>query len=238
MCVILICPPNARPSLETLRDCERANPHGAGLAWREGSQVFWIKTNDVEEIHRLAQAKHGEIVIHFRIASVGGICNDLRHPFPVTPEAGLDHAGSTQAVLFQNGTWGGWREALEIANLDGHATPAGRMSDARAAAWLCSIYGPTFVENCGSSRWVFYGTKETALYGQWFKRGGLRFSNLYWVREPTRAPKPVTKPVCKPLPTPPPSQSGWDRELELWNMKPTRSYWEIVGARKPVRKHH
>ncbi len=125
MCVILVCATNVRPSLETLRQCWDANPHGAGIAWREGGEVRWVKTNDVAEIHRLAEAKRGEIVIHFRISSVGGVCDELRHPFPVSKRAGLAAKGTAKAVLFQNGTWGAYDRALEFARSEGHDLPEG-----------------------------------------------------------------------------------------------------------------
>ena len=53
-----------------------------------------------------------EIVIHFRWASVGGVDADLCHPFPVTRKAETDLFGTAEAVLFHNGTWGAYDEAL------------------------------------------------------------------------------------------------------------------------------
>ena len=105
MCVILIDPPKVRPSIQVLEACAYANPHGAGIAWREDGWVRYEKTDSVAKIHALARAARGEIVIHFRVASVGGIHPELRHPFPVTSRAGLCDSGSAKAVLFQNGTW-------------------------------------------------------------------------------------------------------------------------------------
>ena len=101
LCVIIICPPKIRPDLDTLCLCAKANPHGNGIAWREGGEVRWRKTDDVEEIHQLACMKSGEVVIHFRIASVGDVCPELRHPFPVSKRAGLAATGSAKAWLFQ-----------------------------------------------------------------------------------------------------------------------------------------
>ena len=53
-----------------------------------------------------------EIVIHFRIASVGEVTPKLCHPFPVTACATTRFSGHARAVLFHNGTWGDWRETL------------------------------------------------------------------------------------------------------------------------------
>ena len=180
MCVILIAPPKARPELSTLEACARANPHGGGIAWRAGGLVHYRKTDDVGEIHDLAHRAKGEIVIHFRIASIGGVCPELRHPFPVTTRAALSDAGTAKAVLFQNGTWSDWRHAVAEAEAEGHKPPVGRMSDARAAAWLTHIHGDDFLAELEPSRWVLYGSKETTVLGRWHQRGRFQFSNLHW----------------------------------------------------------
>src|SRR5262245_7624747 len=141
MCCIIVCPPKLRPTYQTLYAVAQANPHGGGIAWREAEAVQYLKTDDVAEIYRIAHRAKGEVVIHFRIASVGGVCPELRHPFPVTRRVSLRDRGSAPAVLFQNGTWGGWERAIAEAGVDGQAPPTGKMSDARAAAWLCHVRG-------------------------------------------------------------------------------------------------
>jgi predicted glutamine amidotransferase len=106
MCVILVSPgPKARPTRPILDACHEANPHGAGLAWREGRRVRWMKNLDVDDAHALLAELTGEVVIHFRWASVGGVDADLCHPFPVTATAKTDLFGNADAVLFHNGTW-------------------------------------------------------------------------------------------------------------------------------------
>ena len=210
MCVILICPKDIRPLIETLALCQRANPHGGGIAWRNNGAVEWLKTNSVAEMDRLAHQADGEIVIHFRVASVGGVCNALRHPFPVSRRAGLSARGQTRAVLFHNGTWGGYGQALRQAADEGYAIPGGRMSDTRAAAFLCSIYGRGFLKKCSPSRWVYFSTRGTARYGQWYRREGIYFSNLFWM--PPAAPDGGTG-----------HQSEAAREL--WDLRGTEDYW-------------
>lgn len=242
MCVVLIIPKDVRPSIETLRLCERANPHGGGIAWRNAGAVEWLKSNDVNEIDKLARKMKGELIIHFRIASVGGVCNELRHPFPVTRNARLDDRGRTGAVLFQNGTWGGYREALAFAASDGHKAPKGEMSDTRAAAFLVSIYGHKFLEKIGGwSRWVYFTAKETVRVGDWYVRDGIYFSNLYWLPPPPPKYTPPQRrklkqsdfyvdekeettgiPACTP--------KGDDEARELWDMGNIEGYWDKIHA--------
>ncbi len=193
MCVILICPPKVRPSRRLLELCELGNPHGAGIAWREAGMVHWFKTDTLDQIELLARRKAGEIVIHFRIASVGGVTPALRHPFPVSPRAGLATAGSARTVLFQNGTWLGWQEALERAGKAGLEIPGGEWSDTRAAALLA--HGTTAAERAeffgqvaSPSRWVWFAARGTETFGQWHEAEGIRFSNLNWKPLPREAP--------------------------------------------------
>src|SRR5438067_9361417 len=87
MCVILVCPPKLRPSDEILRACHESNPHGAGVAWREHNRVYWRKNLKVGQVARLIREVNGEVVIHFRWASVGGVNPQLCHPFPVSRTA-------------------------------------------------------------------------------------------------------------------------------------------------------
>jgi hypothetical protein len=258
MCVIAICPEKVRPDLNTVQACWDANPHGAGMAWREKGEVHWLKSNDVSEIFRTANAKKGEVVLHFRIASIGRVCPELRHPFPVSKRAGLHDRGIAKAVLFQNGTWGAYREALEFAKGEGHKLPDGEMSDARAAAFLCSIYGPEFLQRAGHSRWVFFGSRSTSIFGDWTTVGRIKYSNTYWRTqadwhrstfkdesededsgEPELCSNADRSP-CNPLPSKvAPGAPGYktkvERELELWDMSATASYWDIINRKKSRR---
>ena len=232
MCVVLVCPPKVRPSIETLMLCEKANPHGAGIAWRRNGAVEWTKSNDLAELHRTALKAKGEIVIHFRIASVGAVCNELRHPFPVTHGAHLDECGRSNAVLFQNGTWLSYREALQSAERHGHRIPDGPMSDTRAAAFLCSIYGRRFLEKCGHSRWVYYSAEQTSMFGQWYKRSGIYFSNLYWKPKEAEAPS-TPQNVSKAKPEGNSTAQRNSPHRELWDMSLIEDYWKKLETACP-----
>jgi hypothetical protein len=232
MCVILICPPKVRPDLATLEACADANPHGGGIAWREGGLVHYRKVDAPGEVHRLAAKAKGEVVIHFRIASVGGVQPELRHPFPVTSRAGLADHGTAKAVLFQNGTWGDWRGAVAKAVRDGHRELVGPMSDARAAAWLVHLYGPAYLDALQPSRWVLFATDETLALGDWIVRCGIRFSNLSWCGRHTGPP-----PHLQTCPSPPPSAGNGHPKprakpavVDLWGEH--RDYWSRLMPKR------
>ncbi len=242
MCVILIVPEGVTVPRSILEACAQANPHGAGIAWRSRGQVRYRKTDDLGEIARLAKETRGERVIHFRIASVGGVCRELRHPFPVTRRARIADEGSAAAVLFQNGTWFDWREAVAEAQERGHQLPEGPMSDARAAAWLTHIHGPEFVKGLAPSRWVLFGAKGTTVHGRWDTVGGIRFSNLCWRRGDSGTPPHLenvskgslrAKPTLVPARTQKPVTRKSDKPLSLGPVAPaSQDYWDIIAGRK------
>jgi hypothetical protein len=181
MCVILVCPEPVRPKPDVLYACHAANPHGAGVAWREAGRVRWRKNLGAGEVMTLIKQLAGEIVIHFRWASVGGVDRRLCHPFPVTAKAPLRLSGQADAVLFHNGTWPGYDAALE--RLEAHRKqplPTGPMSDTRAAALVTHCAGESVLERL-PGRWVWMSAGETRLFGPWEDWQGMRVSNTQFV---------------------------------------------------------
>jgi hypothetical protein len=86
MCVILVCPPNIRPSREVLSACAFANPDGAGFAWKCGpGSLAYEKGLEAEELPEALESvpASAELVIHFRLTSQGPTHPSLCHPFPV-----------------------------------------------------------------------------------------------------------------------------------------------------------
>jgi len=178
MCVILVSPDaGARPARDVLDACHAANPDGAGLAWRENRKVRWMKNLDVDDVEDLLAELDGEVVIHFRWASVGGVDADLCHPFPVACWAKTDLFGQAASVLFHNGTWAGYSAALRrLREVHGKRLPRGPMSDTRAAAVCVHHLGRAFLETL-PGRWVWMNAKTTRLYGPWSTHDGIHVSN-------------------------------------------------------------
>ena len=135
MCVILVCPADVRPDRRTLAACHEANPHGAGVAWREDGVVRWFKGLEPRELEPLIAGLSGEIVIHFRWASVGEVTPKLCHPFPITACATTRLSGHARAALFHNGTWCQWRETLRRMKYNMRGTPTGSPLSSRSPTW-------------------------------------------------------------------------------------------------------
>lgn len=101
----------------------------------------------------------GEIVIHFRWASVGEVTPELCHPFPVTSKATTRLSGQARAVLFHNGTWGQWRDTLR--RMPRHRSPDGLLSDTRVAASVVDLCGMDLLEGL-PGRWVVFDRDFTS----------------------------------------------------------------------------
>ena len=175
MCVILVCPANVRPDRATLDACHRANPHGAGVAWRDDGKARWFKGLEPGGIEPLIAGLTGEIVIHFRLASVGEVTPKLCHPFLITSCATTRLSGHARAVLFHNGTWSNWRDTLR--RMPHQRKPDGLLSDTRVAASLVDLCGMDVLARL-PGRWVFFDRDFTELFGDWRKWRGMKVSNL------------------------------------------------------------
>lgn len=178
MCVILVCPnEKKRPSQTLLEACHSINPHGAGVAWRERGLVRWMKNLEPDDLSLLIPELPGEIVIHFRFASVGGVDAELCHPFPTTRKAETDLFGAARSVVFQNGTWGEYTAALRRLSLrPGWKQPGGIINDTRTAALYVNAFGKSILSRL-PGRWVWMDGKDTHLYGTWSSFRGMKVSN-------------------------------------------------------------
>jgi hypothetical protein len=190
MCVILVCPATTRPDLATLEACHAANPHGAGVAWRHQGQVKWRKGLDVAQVAALLPALPGEVVIHFRWASVGEVCPELCHPFPVSRGVSTRLGGQARAVLFHNGTWSQWRHTLRMMPQERLQGP---LSDTRVAAALVDLCGMDSLDDL-PGRYVLFDRDFTSLFGQWWAWQGMQASNLHFLPPRTRNAPPQASP--------------------------------------------
>jgi hypothetical protein len=146
LCILWTCFDSVPPE-NTIRDGFELNPDGAGIAWFVSkNKVRWQKgLETVEELLAAIQDKPLPLIIHCRIASVGGTDQRLTHPFPINPTAGpLALEGEARAVLAHNGHWGGWEDMMKRAvfsSPSGLKIPEGPWSDTRAMAWLAHHFG-------------------------------------------------------------------------------------------------
>ena len=95
MCIILTCAPFRRPDEQTLKTCWDNNPDGAGFMFSRDGKVYGNKgfmTYDKLKSALKSVPDSSPLVIHFRIATSGGIATRTCHPYPVTCSMRLLHA--------------------------------------------------------------------------------------------------------------------------------------------------
>lgn len=147
MCVIMCCDEKTGwPTLDSLLDAEQMNGHGGGIAYiGKDGQIHYEKGISAKDIHAIISSGIKlPAVIHFRIATVGGVNPFLCHPFEITNQSALRKKGKCEAVLFHNGHWDEWQDRCFDALIAKNTKlPSGDFSDSRAMAWLASQYGTT-----------------------------------------------------------------------------------------------
>ena len=185
MFVAIYKPKNVQtPSLDTLKKCWDANPDGAGFALLTGNEKYaieihkgfmtWKQFKTTFEKYRLADFV-GDMLLHFRIATHGGISPGNTHPFSLTKDVKLlKHTNVlTNYALIHNGM-------LPIE-------PPGDISDTME---FCRRLAPLYqnipsafnlLEGMAGNNKIAVMTKDKVhLFGHWERIDGIYFSNLLW----------------------------------------------------------
>lgn len=84
------------PSKDILQRCWNNNPDGAGYAFntdgvvciKKGFMTFDAFWNSISEAQKRYDFKNSGVLIHFRIATHGGVIPAMTHPFPIVDDNG------------------------------------------------------------------------------------------------------------------------------------------------------
>jgi len=187
MCVIAVSPVGEKVSQEVFARMWRANDDGFGMMYRTREGVAIVKgLLDMEEAwEQYAMLPEGvPHVLHFRLATHGGVKPELTHPFVVHEESPIMRVGvSERPVLAHNGVWS--LHALREKEL----RLKGPVSDTRVlAAWLGrlakerpirEVLEKHYYEVLSAGRVVVVDPATWRLYlvGHWIREGSLLFSN-------------------------------------------------------------
>lgn len=183
MCVAIYKPAGIEtPSLDTLKQCWDANPDGAGFALRtEGEYSIGIHKGYMTwKQFVMAYGKYhlsdftGDLLLHFRIATHGGISPGLTHPFSLTKDVKLlKHTNvRTNYALIHNGI-------LPIESQEGSDT----MEFCRRLAPFYQNIPSAFnlIEGMAGNNKIAVMTRDKVhLFGEWERLNGVYFSNLLW----------------------------------------------------------
>jgi hypothetical protein len=97
MCIIAIQPKGIKISQKTLKNCWDNNGHGAGIMYAHNGKIIVKKElkdfNKFMQIKKDADRYDTNIVIHFRIATSGGVNYENCHPFKVNDQVYFCHNG-------------------------------------------------------------------------------------------------------------------------------------------------
>ena len=184
MCVAIYKPKKTNlPSLEILKQCWNANPDGAGFALRTDGEyaieihkgyMTWEQFLFAYEKYHLADFA-GDLLLHFRIATHGGISPGLTHPFSLTKDVKLlKHINvKTNYALIHNGM-------LPIE-------PEGDISDTME---FCRRLAPLYQnlpaalnliqDMAGNNKIAVMTRDKVHLFGEWECIDDVYFSNMLW----------------------------------------------------------
>ena len=90
MCIICVSPKKVRqPSLATIRQMFRSNPHGAGyMVAHDGivhiSKGYMDENSFIDAIRAEHFTAKDAVVYHFRISTQAGVSPEMTHPFPLS----------------------------------------------------------------------------------------------------------------------------------------------------------
>jgi hypothetical protein len=165
----------------------RSNDDGFGMMYRTRDGVAMVKgiLNEEEAWETYSQLPEGvPHVLHFRLATHGGVRPELTHPFVVSEDSPLVQAGvSERPVLAHNGVWS--LHALKQKEV----RLKGPVSDTRVlAAWLGrmakdrpigEVLAKHYYEVLSAGRVVVVDPATWRLYlvGGWIREGNFLFSN-------------------------------------------------------------
>lgn len=191
MCVIAYLPKEARSlSKEELMAMWDKNPHGAGIMWLDDtSKVKFSKGYmDFNSFYRdyliVKEDYNYECAVHFRIATSGGINQQMCHPFVMTGDEELIKKinGKSDVCVMHNG----------IIDIDNRPT----LND--TCEYIIRILYPEYEEDnrfflhltqrremliqndIGYSKLLFFSKEGVKMIGDWKFKNGVYFSNLYW----------------------------------------------------------
>lgn len=194
MCVIYSCYEKT-PSREELANGAESNTDGAGICWIKNfntpkAATVWVKgLKSTPDAVLEAIEKHKityPFGIHYRTASIGGKCDELTHPFPITDDLEDSTEGSARRVLMHNGHIADWKEWFtKIMFASAMEIPVGPWSDSRALAAAVNIKGEGVIDFViGTSRVMVLDSLASRgfpkdkpisyirLYGNWIHKEG------------------------------------------------------------------
>ncbi len=182
MCVAIYKPQNVpTPNLDILKACWEANPDGAGFAFvKDRVEIHkgfmeWQEFVKAYDKYNLANYQ-GELLIHFRVATHGGVCGGNTHPFPLTNDVSLLQSVDVLSnyALIHNGI-------LPITPSQKNISDTMELCKKLANGKFAIPQIMNLLDDLiGNNKIAIMTNKEVYLAGNWKNLNGVYFSNLNW----------------------------------------------------------
>lgn len=183
MCIAIVKPVGAKiPDKELLKRCWNNNPDGGGLMYNDGKDVvihkgftkfkgFW---KYLKHLNNQVNLRDKDLVIHFRIATSGGVTREATHPFPVTTS--LEEMKKLDNIceygFAHNGVISGYGSKDFSDTMEYNASIIANIHDLENSEDLINNLA---YDN--ASRFAILTKDNFELGGRWVKDGDLYFSN-------------------------------------------------------------
>lgn len=192
MCVIIVKKSGISVDMldyNILATCWDSNPHGAGIMYTREKKVHIIKglmtlESLLEAIDNARIQENEPLVVHFRVATSGGVNRGMTHPFPLVPDVKKLRSTSITcaAALAHNGVLGSGSDslsdtALAVRDIFHHEL---FLDGVKRKSKKVLDFIDYYTE--GSRLVWLFGCGSLNFFGPWHERNGLLFSNMYWER--------------------------------------------------------
>lgn len=197
MCVIAAKPAGVKmPTAEQMKVMWYNNPDGAGIMYAKDGKVHidkgYMKLADflsrVEALGKTVDLDQIPVVLHFRIASAGGVCPEHCHPFPLTSSEYLIRrlCCDCEVGIAHNGTIHGYGNSFLSDTMQYIMLQMLPLSKA-VPRFYENQYALEMIVNSTKGSWMVLLTGEGKLItiGDFFiERGGIYYSNKTMYHRP------------------------------------------------------
>ena len=182
MCIIVYKPVGIDLP-DTLEDCWNNNNDGAGYCYFNGDRVilkkgFMNKKSLLDSLQYVEDIKNVPMLLHFRIATHGGVNKDFTHPFPLSNDLEKLTAQrlKVHTAICHNGIIDnfGSAEVSDTAEYIAEVVrPLIKLSNYRVNEKVEDVLKATL----SGSRLAIMHDNEVSLIGKWYEYNGCYYSN-------------------------------------------------------------